>query len=652
MADIKKINGYNIKDETARDSINNLATKEELANKVDKVEGKSLIADSEITRLANVDNYDDYEIRCLIANISTSGGSSGSNSNYGIQNVKDYGAVGTKDVNNASADTAAFLAAIATKSTVFVPEGYYYIDAKIVLYPWQQLILDKKAILDFDFSNDENAVCIEMGYQSVLKGGNIHVGNNFIGSVVAYRSDEANKLISDHWPFTGNKNDVQTRHVSYIKDININKMPVRPSSLDDIGGTAIELKATDAGAEGSEALWGVSIEDVCVNGAFDIALHAWAQDTDLEKWGPWLHDTNIVNFYCQYARKCFVLDWVNYVHIRGGAFQPQRLSDETEYAEAGMDIINCCTITLRDFSMWDTHAYKDGYEYKVYNTYGWCSDIEIHDIDISNYSSNDIQYRKFNYDDIRTLLSTRYYTSTGRYMFPEVLNYKKINGGNHEANSAYPQIETFENMLDYAIPIHPPLNTKNATASNKYCTQLGYCELEADASPEVYYFTIEEYNSDSISGYSTIYFSTDSSGVPSLARKIQCLGNAAPGAFPDYGYTYTINDEKTIIYLYRIYSNQYQDSYCYQRYLRIKNSFPFKTEIKVNVEPTGLLYALEETDNVRGTLLEKAYVGYCYFDETLGKPIWCKKAAVYNEQGNLVSSAVWVDAYGNNIDSP
>lgn len=38
-------------------------TKDELNNKVDKETGKSLIADSEITRLANVTNYDDTEIK-------------------------------------------------------------------------------------------------------------------------------------------------------------------------------------------------------------------------------------------------------------------------------------------------------------------------------------------------------------------------------------------------------------------------------------------------------------------------------------------------------------------------------------------------------------------------------------------------------------
>lgn len=42
-----------------------------LAGKVDKVEGKSLIADSEIARLANVSNYSDTEVRGLISQNAT-----------------------------------------------------------------------------------------------------------------------------------------------------------------------------------------------------------------------------------------------------------------------------------------------------------------------------------------------------------------------------------------------------------------------------------------------------------------------------------------------------------------------------------------------------------------------------------------------------
>lgn len=46
------------------------ATKKELNEKVDKVEGKSLIDDTEIQRLANVDNYDDTEIKEELNNIN------------------------------------------------------------------------------------------------------------------------------------------------------------------------------------------------------------------------------------------------------------------------------------------------------------------------------------------------------------------------------------------------------------------------------------------------------------------------------------------------------------------------------------------------------------------------------------------------------
>ena len=61
---------------TEHQDISNLATKSELANKadtsslngkVDKVEGKSLVDDSEIARLATLTNYDDTEVKNQIA---------------------------------------------------------------------------------------------------------------------------------------------------------------------------------------------------------------------------------------------------------------------------------------------------------------------------------------------------------------------------------------------------------------------------------------------------------------------------------------------------------------------------------------------------------------------------------------------------------
>ena len=52
--------------ETELDAKGYLTEHQDLSGKVDKVEGKSLILDTEIERLANVDNYDDTEIRTLI----------------------------------------------------------------------------------------------------------------------------------------------------------------------------------------------------------------------------------------------------------------------------------------------------------------------------------------------------------------------------------------------------------------------------------------------------------------------------------------------------------------------------------------------------------------------------------------------------------
>lgn len=68
--EISDLNDYAKK--TDLPSLDNYATKSELNNKVDKVYGKSLISDSEITRLSNVDNYDDTEIKEDIEDLKTS----------------------------------------------------------------------------------------------------------------------------------------------------------------------------------------------------------------------------------------------------------------------------------------------------------------------------------------------------------------------------------------------------------------------------------------------------------------------------------------------------------------------------------------------------------------------------------------------------
>ena len=51
-------------------SIEGLATKEELGNKVDKVEGKVLIDATEVERLAKLENYDDSNLNIALDNLT------------------------------------------------------------------------------------------------------------------------------------------------------------------------------------------------------------------------------------------------------------------------------------------------------------------------------------------------------------------------------------------------------------------------------------------------------------------------------------------------------------------------------------------------------------------------------------------------------
>jgi hypothetical protein len=42
-------------------------------------------------------------------------------------------------------------------------------------------------------------------------------------------------------------------------------------------------------------------------------------------------------------------------------------------------------------------------------------------------------------------------------------------------------------------------------------------------------------------------------------------------------------------------------------------------------------------------------IGSVYFDRTLNKPIWCKTAPTFNEDGSILTNAVWVDATGAEV---
>ena len=65
-SDIPSLDGYVT--ETELNAKGYLTEHQDISGKVDKVEGKSLISDTEIARLATVDNYDDTDIKAEIAN--------------------------------------------------------------------------------------------------------------------------------------------------------------------------------------------------------------------------------------------------------------------------------------------------------------------------------------------------------------------------------------------------------------------------------------------------------------------------------------------------------------------------------------------------------------------------------------------------------
>ena len=83
-----------------------------------------------------------------------------------------------------------------------------------------------------------------------------------------------------------------------------------------------------------------------------------------------------------------------------------------------------------------------------------------------------------------------------------------------------------------------------------------------------------------------------------------------------------------------------------------------KTDVSIAQELTKYRFSLNATLDLSELTLRSgitanrpkhASLGYVYFDETLSKPITCKKTAVYNSSGVFESAAVWVDATGATI---
>lgn len=82
--------------------------------------------------------------------------------------VKDFGAVGTANIANEAADTAAFLAALATGKSVYVPEGTYYISQSLTVGANAQLIGAGKGKVTLIYSGTAHAVRVGDGSAGIV----------------------------------------------------------------------------------------------------------------------------------------------------------------------------------------------------------------------------------------------------------------------------------------------------------------------------------------------------------------------------------------------------------------------------------------------------------------------------------------------------
>lgn len=483
------------------------------------------------------------------------------------------------DPTGATLSTVAAQAALDTKKSVFVPEGTYWIDDTLQMHAFQQLRLDRRAILKF--TNNDLKSCINITFSSQLTGdGIIEVDKYFAGSVILYDTRTMPDYIAETHKFTYGWNDVMTRLGVQIKGITIQKNPVRPQYVNEVGGVAIKFLATSERTTDYNAIWGAYIRQIRINGAFDVGI--WLERTDDK---AWMHDIFITDVLMHYPKKAIQADRVGFVHITDGAYQPlTSRADGVKYAECGIELNESYAVTIDNFMIWDWYdAYiSNEYIYNMYNLKGLCKSVRIYDKREPGF-----RYQvPVQYDTFETLLSLEYYTSRGRYIFPEVANYRSYAAiGSAQRETVVHETDE-KAFFDYAIPV-PPMNLYGASPTAPKYLQIGYI-IVPFGNNGFYKFTIEDCGASGPLGYSTISGSTDATGVPTVSRSVKLFYNAKIGQLCNYAYSYKIfDDDTTRIVLYKKYTNANQDTHHYYRHLRIRDAYKFITDIKVDVAPVS-----------------------------------------------------------------
>lgn len=548
--------------------------------------------------------------------------------------VTDYGAKGDGIVN----DTKAFKNALDTKKNVYVPEGIYLVTESLTLSPFQSLILDTRAILKFTDNNLKS--CINMSMSSRLEGGIIEVKEQYKNSVILYDTAINKTNFTESYPFTFNANDVLTRHGIFIFNVIIQKNPVRPRNISSIGGIAIKCVAED---ETYGMMWGNIFQNIRINGGFENGIYLESAESSAN----WIHDTFITNVIMQYTKIPFYLFNVSCVYISEGSFQPGRTLNGVKYVEHGVVMDSCSNITINNYNFWDFTEAIDGNNNKVFMLYNKCSGIKIFDfVEISVLSERRVYYNEF-----ETVLSLNYYTRTGKFLFPEALNYRDYHPQSSKLRKRVINDTNALAYFEYNIPIYPAINIFNASSTTPKYMQIGYIFVPKNASSEIYKINIQDNTINGILGYSTISIGTDLEGIPILQRFISILDNTKLFDLCDYAYTYTNENDETKVTIYKKYTRSTQDLHHFIRNVSIKSAYKFITEIITDASPTNPILVHKNLSNPY-EYEEKphnATVGYNHFSKRLGKPIWCKTAAIFDNSGKIVTEGVWVDALGNKV---
>lgn len=346
--------------------------------------------------------------------------------------VTDYGAKG----DGTTADTTAFLNALAENRVVFVPGGTYKLNGTLVIRENCCLELSQDTILQFEQTSGN---CVEMRGSAVLRGNHamISVPYAFTGNVISMDTTQDGTNHNSIPPYLHAGSHMFKRQ-RFIYDINILKPDasgICKSTDGNCNGTGIYMHCL--GTASFRWMWAITMSGVRIAGGFSYGIRAYNIDKtgDYED-NAWNHDMRIeaVIENCEIG---VALENCNGAHL-AVTIQPHATESGVKYAKHGVYLNDARYIDMIGSRIWDWNANNtlwtaDG-QYQHIAMIGNCRGLLLDDF-IVHEESGDIRDRIYtdtpvNFDSMTVL------QEPGSKWFKSVDSEPYFNDGNSDKRLA------------------------------------------------------------------------------------------------------------------------------------------------------------------------------------------------------------------------